>query len=267
MIRQPPGSRRALRAASFLGAVAVAFLWQTPRDSAASPPRASAPSIRSIEVSTVRVHLHDVGLKGTLPSDVDLGLAPPVGSTRTIERGEILRALAAVHALPPENLPDRVRVVRKARRLGPADLDRIVRTSLDASRLPKGATVVLVSGTTIEVPDGYESVVVDLPTLPRHAGNVTIGASVSFLFEGASVARLTVPVEIAIPKEALLPDVAKGSPILLVVRRGLVEVTIGAIAAADGDTGAVFPVLLKPSGRVVRARILDKDHALSIEEP
>jgi hypothetical protein len=265
MMRQAHGSYGVVRAASFV-ALALSIVCQHSGSAAASPPRATA-ATRSIEVSTPRIHFHDLGIKGTPAADVDLGLAPTVGASRTIERGEIVRAFAAVHATAPENLPDRVRIVRKARRLGPAELDRIVRTSLDASRLPKGANLVLVSGTTVDVPEGYESVAVELPPFPRHAGNVTLGASVSFLLDGASIARITVPVELAIPKEALLPDVTKGAAILLVVRRGLVEVSIGAVAAADGDAGAVLPVLLKPSGRVVRARIIDKDHALSIEEP
>lgn len=265
MIRRAHGSHGAVRAASFV-ALALGIVCQPAGDAAGAPPRATS-ATRTIEVSTTRIRLHDLGTKGAQAADVDLGLAPPVGSSRTIERGDIVRALAAVHATVPENLPDRVRIVRKARRLGKTEVDRIVRTSLDASRLPKGATLIQVGGTTIDVPDGYESIAVDLPAFPRHAGNVTLGASVSFLLDGGTIARITVPVEIAIPKEALLPDVTKGSTILLVVRRGLVEVSIGAIAAADGDTGAVLPVLLKPSGRVVRARIVDKDHAISIEEP
>jgi hypothetical protein len=28
-----------------------------------------------------------------------------------------------------------------------------------------------------------------------------------------------------------------------------------------------LPVLLKPSGRMIRARVIDKDHAVSIEDP
>jgi hypothetical protein len=63
-----------------------------------------------------------------------------------------------------------------------------------------------------------------------------------------------------------VPDVAKGATITLLVRRGLVEVSIGAVAGADGDTGGILPVLLKPSGRVVRARIVDKDHAVALED-
>ncbi len=247
--------------------LAVASAGGSPGGALAAPAAPPAASPRPIEINTARVRLRDLGIKELATQDVDLGPAPPLGSTRTIERGEISRALAAAHAPPSSRLPDRVRVVRKGRHLVPADIDRLVRAAVDPTRLPKGATIALVRGAAIEVPDGFDRVSAELPALPRRSGSVMVTASVSFLQEGVVLARVAVPVEIAIPAEALIPDGSKGAPILLIVRRGLVEVSIGGVAGADGDAGGVLPVLLRPSGRVVRAHVVDKDHAVAIEEP
>lgn len=233
-----------------------------PRTRPAAPPVAS----RLVEVTTARVHLHDLGIGGAGVTDVDLGAAPPLGSTRTIDGAEIARALAAAHAPGSIKAPTLVRVVRKGRRLAPADVEGIVREAIDPARLPRGASIASVRASNVEVPDGYDRVTAELPAPPRRAGSVVVTAAVTFFSEGDVAARITVPLEINMPAEALVPDVAKGAAITLVVRRGLVEVSIVGTAATDGDTGGVLPVLLKPSGRIVRARIVDKDHAVSIED-
>ncbi|HSO36138.1 MAG TPA: flagella basal body P-ring formation protein FlgA, partial [Labilithrix sp.] len=137
---------------------------------------------------------------------------------------------------------------------------------VDPTRIPRGVTITAVRAVALPVPDGFDKVTVDLPTMPRRAGTVTVTAAVAFVAQGDVVARMTVPVDFAVTAEALVPDVAKGAAITLLVRRGLVEVSIGAVAGADGDLGGILPILLKPSGRVVRARVIDKDHAVSIEE-
>ncbi len=230
---------------------------------------AAAPqgSPHSFELTTARVHLHDLGIVVEATTDVDLGPSPPLGSTRTIERAEIVQALEAANLRAPGRIPERVKVTRKGRRLSPTDVDRLVRSAIDPARMPKGATLGAVRGASVEVPDGFDNVTADLPTLARRAGTVPALAQLSFWLDGAVIAKIQVPLEVVVPAEALVPDVVKGAAILLLVRRGLVEVSIGAVAGADGDTGGILPVLLKPSGRMIRARVIDKDHAVSIEDP
>lgn len=235
----------------------------------ASTTSAAAPQAapHSFELTTARVHLHDLGIVVEATTDVDLGPSPPLGSTRTIERAEIVQALEAANLRAPGRIPDRVKVTRKGRRLSPTDVDRLVRSAIDPARMPKGATLGAVRGASVEVPDGFDNVTADLPTLARRAGTVPALAQLNFWLDGAVIAKIQVPLEVVVPAEALVPDVVKGAAILLLVRRGLVEVSIGAVAGADGDTGGILPVLLKPSGRMIRARVIDKDHAVSIEDP
>lgn len=230
----------------------------------AAPVAPAAPPV--IEIATARVHFHDLGIVGSAMPDVDLGPAPPLGGARTIDREEVTRALTAANAPAAPKLPAQFRVVRRARRLTTADVDKLVRAAIDPARVPRRATITNVRSAALQVPDGFDRVTVDLPTLPRRSGTVTVTAAVSFVCEGDVLARITVPVDFNVPAEALVPDVAKGAAITLVVRRGLVEVSISAVAGADGDTGGILPVLLRPSGRLVRARIVDKDHAVALED-
>ena len=252
-----------MRRLSLIAAVLAAAF--APRAAFAAPVATpSAP--RVIEIATARVHFHDLGIVGSAMPDVDLGPAPPLGGARTIDREEITRALAAANAPAAPKLPAQFRIVRRAHRLTTADVDKLVRAAVDPARIPRGATVTNVRAAPLQVPEGFDRVTVDLPTLPRRSGTVTVTAAVSFVCEGDVLARITVPMDFNVPAEALVPDVAKGAAITLLVRRGLVEVSIGAVAGADGDTGGILPVLLKPSGRVVRARIVDRDHAVALED-
>ncbi len=51
------------------------------------------------------------------------------------------------------------------------------------------------------------------------------------------------------------------------VRQGLIEVRIGASAGADANIGDMLPVVLRPSGRVLQARLIEPTVALAVEGP
>lgn len=255
-----------MRRLSFLAGLLAVAVVLAPRAGIAAPTGAGNAAPRTIEITTAHVHVHDLGIAGTSMPDVDLGPTPALGMTRTIDRDEVARALTAAGAPSVPRLPAQFRIARKGKRLATTDVDKLVRDAIDPTRIPRGATLATVRAIALAVPDGYDRVTVDLPTLPRRAGTVTVTAAVAFLAQGEVLARITVPVDFTVTAEALVPDVAKGAAITLLVRRGLVEVSIGAVAGSDGDAGGTIPVLLKPSGRVVRSRVIDKEHALSLEE-
>lgn len=229
---------------------------------------ASADSTR-VEVKGPRVRAKDVFPSlGPDAADIDLGPTPPIGTTRVIDKSDIEKAFSAASAAPPKKIPAQVRVSRKTRKLSANDVDNAVKSALSAQKLPRGATLIKVRAAATEVADDYDHVNVDFPSLPRKAGPVTVSATVTFVSaENATpIYRTIVPLDLALPPEAAFADIARGSPIALVIRRGLVEVSMPGVAAMDGDVGGVVMVTLKPSGRVVRARAVDKDHAVA-EEP
>jgi flagella basal body P-ring formation protein FlgA len=77
--------------------------------------------------------------------------------------------------------------------------------------------------------------------------------------------QLPVTLDLSLSEEAGRPDVARGNAVTIVIQHGLVEVSASAVAGADGDVGATIPLTIRTSGKVVRGRLLDKDHAVIVE--
>lgn len=235
----------------------------TATPSTATAATAAAANVVRVQVPGARVRASDV-IPGA--ADVDLGPTPPVGSSRLIERAEIERAFAAASQPLPKRTPAAVRVSRKTRQLTANEVATAVKSALAEQRLPRGAAVAGVRAIATEVPGDYKKVAVELANIPRRAGSVNVTATVTFLGEGdAPIHKTLLPVELNLPPEAAFPEIARGSAITLTVKKGLVEVSLPGVAAADADIGALVPVTLKPSGRVIRARAIDKDHAVAEE--
>lgn len=223
-------------------------------------------AIPRVEVRGAKVHARDI--LGASAPDVELGPTPPIGASRIVERGEIERAFAAAGEAPPRKVPAAVRVARRSRRLTAAEVADAIRSALASARLPRGAALSDVRAAAVEVPAEFQRVTVDLPVLPRRAGPATAQATVTFLDgEGAALHKTITPIVLALPPDAAFAEIPRGAPITLVIRRGLVEVSVAGVAAIDSDVGAVLPVTIKPSGRVLRARSIDKDHAVALEDP
>jgi hypothetical protein len=242
--------------------IALLLLLATARPAAASPPT-------RVSVTGPRVRVGDV-LPDAPPdaAAVDLGPAPAAGGTRLIEREAILRALRERQATEPARIPESVRVSRRTRTLTAAEVERLVRDALPPERLPRGAALAAVRPPrALEVPAGWSAVAAELPRAPRRAGPFATTAYVSFLLDGDTLARVPVPIELTLPAGAATPDLARGAAVTLAVRRGLVEVRASASAGADADVGDTLPVVLRPAGRVIRARLVARDLAVALEEP
>lgn len=248
------------RRASFAVAI-LALCSGATSASSASPPR-------EVRLVGARVHVGDV-----LPNadravaGVDLGPSPVAGCSRIVTRTDILTALGARQLPIPPALPDAVRVVRQAKRVAPAEVNALVRDAAKTRTLPRGVTLDDVRAERpIDVIDGWSHVDVDLPRPPKKAGAFATVAVLSFFGADAEVlARVPVPVQLGVSAEGIAFDAPRGTPITLIIRRPLVEVRVGAFAGADADVGDAVPVQLRPSGRVVPARLLNKDEALATE--
>jgi hypothetical protein len=156
-----------------------------------------------------------------------------------------------------------------SRRLAAGELLEIVRTAIASSgaRLPKGATVGAARTTAaLDVPIAPSRVTIDVTAPARRVGVVVTTATLSFWNETDITARLPVSLELSVPAGALVYDVPKGGALTLVIRRGLVEVSTPAVTAGDADVGDVVQVLLRPSGRALRAQLVAKDRALAVED-
>jgi hypothetical protein len=221
-------------------------------------------STTKVEVKGPRVHTKDI-FPGNIV-DLDLGPTPPIGASRLIEKSEIEKAFADAKATPPKQIPAQVRVSRKTRKLSSLEVDTAIKTALP--KLPRGGELLKVRATATEVADDYDHVSVELPPVPRRAGPTTLQATITFVSaeNETPIYRTIVPLDIALPPEAAFAEIPKGAPIQLVVKKGLIEVSVPGNAAVDADVGAIVPVSLKPSGRIIRARAIDKDHAVAVEQ-
>lgn len=240
----------------------LATLGLTQRVARADPPL-------HVEVSSPRVRVVDV-IRNAPPSlaDIDLGPAPAPNGSRLLTRAQIREALQRAPDGPTPRIPESVRITRRMVALTPADLDRLVREALPAARLPRGATLSAVRAPrVIEAPAGWTAVTAELPRAPRRAGTLSTVAMVTLRVGEDVLARIAVPVELTLSSEAATPDATRGGALTLLVRQGLVEVRIGGFAGADADVGDDLPVVLRPSGRVLRAKLIERSVALALEGP
>ncbi len=247
---------RAAAVTTLLAALAVA-----PAASAVNPlPRA--------EVSTPRLRAGDLFPSlSPAAAALDLGPSPAPGCSRLLDRAELTQAFTDAGIPVPARLPAAVRVLRRMRDIAAPELERLVRDAL-ADHLPRGAVLGAVRAPrTVAVPDGYATVAATVPRPPRRAGVYATAATVTFVRGTEVLAQVSVPVDLNLGPDAAVPDAARGAPVRLVVRRGLVEVTVGAEVGADADIGDTLPVVLHPSGRVVRARLVEPDRAVVLEAP
>ena len=157
------------------------------------------------------------------------------------------------------------------RRLAPGELAELARAALVSStvRLPKGAKVIAARPSTegeVLVPIAPTRITMDLTPVARRLGKVTTAAVLVFWKDADIVARTPLRLDLLVPPEALVFDVPKGGVVTLVVRRGLVEVSTSAITAVEADIGDVVQVLLRPSGRALRAEIVAHDRAIAVED-
>jgi flagella basal body P-ring formation protein FlgA len=228
---------------------------------AATPPRAP-----EVVVSSSRIHVGDIvlGLAAETAS-IDLGPSPAAAGARIIDKDEIVHLLHEHNVEEPPGIPAAVRVVRKMHRLDVVDIEHIVREAL-ANKLPRGVTLTAIHAAhPVDVPEGWTSVIADLPRPPRRTGSVSSSASVSFYENSQALWMLNVPVDLTLSQEATIADLTRGSRVTLVIKRGLVEVSSSGTAGTDADVGGIVPVVIHPSGRIISARLEDKEHAVAID--
>lgn len=228
-----------------------------------------ATPIREISVRGARVHLGDV-LTNAPPEwrSLDLGPSPSAGGSRIVERADVERALREGGVAIRGTIPSAVRVVRRTVRLDTQALENAVRDAVARSPLPAGVALSAVRPSrAVEVAEGWTRVVADIPRPPHHAGPFATTAMLAFEGEEGLLARVPVAVVVDVSDAAAVFDIARGASIRLVVRRGLIEVTVSGTTTTDADIGGIVPVMIAPSGRVVRARILDRDHAEPLGGP
>jgi len=248
--------------AARLGCLRLAWIVATWDSMAmAAPPR-------EVLIESPRMRVGDlVPNAGESAATVDVGPAPFAGATKLVTRADILSALEAKQIAPPPSIPEIVRVVRKVRHLTSLDMDALVRRAVLEKPLGRGVTLSRVRvERPVDVADGWSRVDLSVPRAPKRIGEFQTTAIASFFVDAELLARVLVPLDLSVSAEGAVYDTVRGSFVTVVVRRGSVEVRTTGFAGADADIGDRLPVQLRPSGRVLRTRLVNKDEALVEED-
>lgn len=231
-----------------------------------TPALAKRKSIRTVLVATPRVQLGQImdNLEDEV-AEIDLGPAPAPNGTRMITKKKIEEALEEENVQGVTGIPKSVRVKRKMQTLKPAELIQITKEAIAARGLKKGITLTSVKPPArVKIAAGWDAVRVRLPKNPRRKGKWSTTAMLSFDAGGERIARVAVRVTFHLTEEATRPDIKKGTQLTLTVQSGRVAVSVKAYAGADADVGDTFNVQLRPSGRLVRAKLVAPRRAVAL---
>jgi hypothetical protein len=231
----------------------------------AFPFAASAQAVRTVD--RARVRLADViDAAPAALAEVDLGPAPPPGGTRVLSRDEIVQGLRrAGHEPGALKLPASVRVVGASRAIGPEELASLARAAIE-KQLPAGVTLGRVEpSTTVVVPPRATVRSARLPRPPRQKGPFRTTATLELASDDKVVASVPVSVVLDVSEEAAKTDVARGSRVNLVIERPAIRITAAGVVLGDANVGDVVQVSVRPTGRVVRAKLTGRDEARVME--
>lgn len=227
-------------------------------------PLAGAETVRVIDAS--RVHLSDLtDSAGDDLGRIDLGAAPPPGSSRLFAREDLRRELRSQGVDPSRlKLPAVVRVQSASRRYSPADLDALVRARLTAS-LPTGVSLKqLKIGRSLVGSPRLAVGEVRLPKLVRRAGPATLTAMVELVHDGAVSSRLPVTLHVELSERAAAPLIDKGARVDLVIARGAARISASAIALEAAELGEIASFKVSTTHKVLRARVETSTVALVV---
>jgi len=191
------------------------------------------------------------GLEGSDLGEVDLGPAPPPGSSRTIRRAEIEAAVrAAGHDPGALRIPRVVRVRRRAQRLSGTALVRVAREALTRDLAPCEVLAVRASG-PVTVGAGPLRARAEA-RLPARDGEATVVGAVTLVSRGHR-ARVPVRARVRCPG----PVVTPGASVRIHAIVGTVRVSAMGEARQAGRVGDVIRVTNAATDATVDARVLD----------
>jgi hypothetical protein len=203
---------------------------------------------------------------GTLAA-IDLGTAPPPGSSRLFSRDELRTVAAQAHEeLGTLSIPESVRIKRKSHRFSAKELDVLVRPPL-AARLPPGAELrsVILPNSFLSVPD-VQVGQVQMPRLPKRTGISRLTAIVELVATGALVSRLPVVLEIALDERATQFALPRGAQLNLIIDSGAARVSALATLMNPADIGDVVACQVLKTRKVLRVRILTAREATVVQQ-
>jgi hypothetical protein len=214
---------------------------------------AAAGEAAPVNVTGSRVTVADV-MPECAPEacNMDLGAAPPAGSSSYIDAALIRSALVAAGEKAPANLQG-VRVVSTAKVLSPLEAGELARPSIELA-LPDGVTLRGVEAKSkLTLPLLAVAGDASLPKLPKRAGPAVTTAMLDILLDGVVVRRVPLLVRVVIAASAARPDVPRGHAVTLIIERRTATISTSGVAMRDTEIGETAPFRVQRTGRVLNA--------------
>jgi len=225
---------------------------------------AHAETVVNLASSSVHVADIDPGVPAEL-ADIDLGRAPPPGSSRIITAREIRQRLVDAGADPKRvRIPASVRVASPAEHWRAAEVavraDAAVRASL-----PAGVTLVKLSATQgVAVPPGT-IVASARPVIPHGAGRHDVTVVAELRQNDEVVARAPLSLTVEVSEEAFAPILRRGDRLTVIVEQGNARIGADAVALADANPGDTIFCRVTSTGKTLKARVRNKDTGLVVD--
>ena len=229
-------------------------------------PAALAEPTRTLE--SVRIRLGEIAETTDAElAAVDLGAAPPPGSSRLISREDVLRELRA-QGLEQRKLsfPPVLRIVSASRRYSPGELSALLLPEVNAA-LPPGVTLKELKAPRGVVTAPHVSVGrIKLPKLARRAGPLDLTLVAELMQDGAVLTRVAFGLSVDVSEQAAAPLVDKGASVDLVILTGSARISASAIALEPVDLGEVASFKVSTTQRVLRARLESRTQAQVVSQ-
>ncbi|MGC4092268.1 MAG: flagella basal body P-ring formation protein FlgA [Polyangiaceae bacterium] len=216
---------------------------------------ASAEATRTLEGARIRLG-QLVTTSDAQLADVDLGPAPPPGSSRLVSREDVVRELRT-QGLSDKglNFPAVLRVISASRRYNPSELAALLLPEINAA-LPSGVDVKDLKVTRGVVTSPHATVArIKLPKLPRRAGAVDITLVAELVNQGEVLTRVAFGVSLNVSEQAALPLIDKGARVDLVITTGSARISAAAVALDAADVGDVIQFKVMTTSRVLRGKL------------
>lgn len=196
---------------------------------------------------------------------VDLGPAPPPGSSRLISRDEVRRTLEAAGFAGTPRMPATVRVTSAAKRWSVTELEDLL-TEPVTRALPPGVTLTRLKCSRGAVTSPRARVgQVKLAVLPRREGSVTSVATVELVQDGELAERVLVRLSLELSAEAARPLLERGAAATLVIERGAAQISARGIALSAGDLNEVIAFRVSSTNKILSARVESAERARVVE--
>jgi hypothetical protein len=193
-------------------------------------------------------------------ADLEIGNAPPPGSSRLLQRSDLIRSLGQQGANTKAlDLPLSVRIRTRSETWSFRQLEEACESKL---RVRPGIELVRVKARgAVTVPRGTLAGAPELGQLPRRVGEVTVLGMLPLSYAGQIVQRVPVSFVFDVSPAGAAPAVAKGAVLQVVVSTGSAQISALAEALSDADVGDTVQVRVNSTRRVVQAVIESSDRA------